>query len=34
MPRNPIPTWFFALVVVRKGERFLLVHEAKHGQGW
>jgi len=34
MPRKPIPTWFFALVVVRQGDRFLLVHEAKHGQGW
>lgn len=34
MPRDPIPTWFFALVVVRQGDRFLLVHEAKHGQGW
>jgi phosphatase NudJ len=32
--RSAIPTWFFALVVVRKGERFLLVHERKHGQGW
>lgn len=27
MPRDPIPTWFFALVVARKGERFLLVEE-------
>ncbi len=34
MPREPIPTWFFALVVVRQGDRFLLVHEATHGQGW
>ena len=34
MPREPIPTWFFALVVVRQGDRFLLVHEAKHGQRW
>ena len=34
MPRDPIPTWFFALVVVRQGDRFLLVHEAKHGQDW
>jgi phosphatase NudJ len=30
--REPIPTWFFALVVVRRGERFLVVHERKHGQ--
>jgi phosphatase NudJ len=34
MPREPIPTWFFALVVVQQGDRFLLVHEAKHEQGW
>jgi len=34
MPRDPIPTWFFALVVVRRGDRFLLVHEMKHGQRW
>ena len=32
--RDPIPTWYFALVVVRKGDRFLVVHEAKHGQRW
>lgn len=34
MAREPIPTWCFALVVARKGERFLVVHERKHGQGW
>src|SRR5436190_16271312 len=34
MPRDPIQTWFFAVVVVRKGDRFLLVHERKHGQLW
>ncbi len=34
MPRAPIPTWFFALVVVRRGDQFLLVHECKHGQLW
>ena len=34
MARDPIPTWFYALVVVRLGDRFLLVHEAKHGQLW
>lgn len=33
-PRTPIPTWFFAVVVVRKADRFLLVHERKHGQKW
>jgi phosphatase NudJ len=32
--REPIPTWCFALVVVRRGERFLAVHERKHGQLW
>lgn len=34
MPREPIPTWVYALVVVRKGDRFLLVHERSHGGGW
>jgi ADP-ribose pyrophosphatase YjhB (NUDIX family) len=34
MAREAIPTWFFALVVVRLGRRFLLVHERKHGQLW
>lgn len=34
MARDPIPTWCFALVVVRLGRRFLLVHEKKHGQLW
>ena len=34
MPRKPIDTWFFALVVVRKGDSFLLVQERKHGQRW
>lgn len=33
-PRTPIPTWFFAVVVVRKSGRYLLVHERKHGQLW
>jgi phosphatase NudJ len=32
--RDPIPTWFFAMVAVRKGDHFLVVHERKHGQGW
>lgn len=27
MPREPIPTWFFALVIVRLKDRFLLVQE-------
>jgi phosphatase NudJ len=32
--REPIPTWYFALVVVRKDDRFLLVHEREAGQLW
>lgn len=34
MAAEPIPTHAFALVVVRRGDRFLLVHERKHGGGW
>ncbi len=34
MARDGIATWFFALVIVREADRFLLVHERKHGQGW
>ncbi|MDP6943593.1 MAG: NUDIX domain-containing protein [Myxococcota bacterium] len=34
MAREPTPTWVFAVVVVRKGDRFLVVHERKHGQRW
>jgi len=34
MSREPIPTWYFAVVVVRHGDRFLLVQERKHGQRW
>lgn len=34
MSREPIPTWCFAVVVVRKKDRFLIVHERKHGQLW
>jgi 8-oxo-dGTP pyrophosphatase MutT (NUDIX family) len=34
MAREPIPTWYFVLVVVRLGHRFLAVREAKHGQLW
>jgi hypothetical protein len=26
-PRSPIPTWYFALVVVRRGHRFLLTQD-------
>lgn len=34
MAREPIPTCFFALVVVRRADRFLVVRETKHGGGW
>ena len=34
MARDPTPTWFFVLVVVRRDNRFLVVHETKHGQLW
>lgn len=34
MARNPIPTWCFAVVVVRRGDQYLIVHERKHGQLW
>jgi 8-oxo-dGTP pyrophosphatase MutT (NUDIX family) len=34
MPRDPIPTWFFAVAVVRRGDRFLIVHERKRDQPW
>lgn len=34
MSRKAIPTWFFSLVVVRDGDRFLAVRETKHGQLW
>ena len=34
MSRAPIPTWYFALVVVRRGHRFLLTQEKKYGSTW
>lgn len=34
MNRGPIPTWYFALVVVRRGQRFLLTQERKYGSCW
>lgn len=34
MAREPIPSWYFVLVVVRKDDKFLLVHERKHDQKW
>ncbi len=34
MPREPIPTWCFALVVVRRGQEFLLIQESQYGEPW
>ena len=34
MPREPIPSWYYALIVVRKADRFLVVQERKHNQSW
>ncbi len=34
MSRAPIPTWYFALVVVRRGHRFLMTQEQKYGSSW
>jgi 8-oxo-dGTP pyrophosphatase MutT (NUDIX family) len=34
MAREPIPTWCFSVVVVRRGDQFLIVQERKHGQLW
>lgn len=34
MARPPIPTWYFALAVVRLGRRFLLTQEKKYGECW
>lgn len=34
MAREAIPTWYFSLVVVRDGDRFLVVRETKHDQLW
>jgi ADP-ribose pyrophosphatase YjhB (NUDIX family) len=34
MAREPLPTWYFALVVVRCGHRFLLTQERKYGSTW
>jgi len=32
--RDPIPTWTFALAIIRDGERVLLVEEHSHLGGW
>jgi ADP-ribose pyrophosphatase YjhB (NUDIX family) len=34
MPRDPVSTWFFVKVVVRQGDRFLLVQERRFNQPW
>jgi phosphatase NudJ len=34
MPRTPTPTYCFALVVVRRGDQYLLVQERKQHEGW
>ena len=34
MSRSPTPTSFFALVVVRRGQRFLMVQEQRYGGSW
>jgi 8-oxo-dGTP pyrophosphatase MutT (NUDIX family) len=34
MGKEPIAAWLFAVAIVRKADRFLLVHERKHGQRW
>lgn len=32
--REPMQAWFYALVLVRRGDEFLLVEERDHGGGW
>lgn len=32
--RKPLPTWYFAMVIVRHEGRFAVVREKKHGQLW
>ncbi|MEO8701397.1 MAG: NUDIX hydrolase [Kofleriaceae bacterium] len=34
MARAALPTWYFALVVVRRGHRFLMTQEKKYGSTW
>ena len=34
MPKEPTPTWNFAIVIVRKNDKFLIVQEAKHNNEW
>ena len=32
--REPMPAWFYALVLARRDDAFLLVEERDHGGGW
>lgn len=34
MSRSPIPSYFFVLVVVKRGDEYLLIHEQKEAQQW
>jgi len=34
MSRIAIPTYFFALVIVRKDDQYLMIQETKHNQLW
>ena len=34
MSRTAIPTHFFALVIVRKGDQYLMIQETQHNQLW
>lgn len=34
MSRSPIPSWCFAVAVVKLGRRFLVIRERKHGELW
>ena len=34
MARDPIPTWYFVLVAIRRRDQFLVIQERKHGQLW
>jgi phosphatase NudJ len=34
MAKEPIQTWFFALCVVRRDDRYLVVKERKHDNAW
>ena len=33
-PRQPLPAWLFAVVLVRDGDKFLLIQETKFDQTW